>query len=569
MKIKGLAGLMALVAALYVAQAGAATKVTKGDMSGSFAFIEDQIDNTYFVTNTGSSALPVMSGANRWVDLSWWDNVRDYAYQLSPGFISTQNMRIYHDGISSMADLWLEDAPVSYALAGITCSYQASTCPPGPGKSPAIVTTDTSVTDAQGVYGLLLPFTGMEYLSGSISDTFFQYLLQMGTGSSFSMTLNECLTDSIADKAYDASTGARCKDQSNATWYATRLTYTKDAHLRLLNTGALDEVFINSDGVPTPGEGNTNCRVQNIGDLSGLACRMVNYSFNGTGGSAIRVYPVLNNAALVSAVKSEDMQFSLDGSAWKQTSLTRNVSSAANYYLLDEMASSSAIYVFFSDNFFKQMVASGLSDTNSQDIMYFRLYNVRASTSSPDADLAYEFYTSNSLEIKPREFSINISSEDYSDAPSREGYVGRDEPSLDFNYIVTTSGKTAADEVLIKATGPTQQINGRAYCIFSADDSSIKVPFPATLSFTKQDGSIKTYDAGCDGSWRDMTDALWLTSAWTDISGEPGVMDKATVKFSIPMNDDISQKTLDNNEWYGDVSASGEIHVQATWRDIN
>ncbi|WP_227505726.1 hypothetical protein, partial [Klebsiella aerogenes] len=36
-----------------------------------------------------------------------------------------------------------------------------------------------------------------------------------------------------------------------------------------------------------------------------------------------------------------------------------------------------------------------------------------------------------------------------------------------------------------------------------------------------------------------------------------------------PMNDDISQKTLDNNEWYGDVSASGEIHVQATWRDID
>lgn len=28
-----------------------------------------------------------------------------------------------------------------------------------------------------------------------------------------------------------------------------------------------------------------------------------------------------------------------------------------------------------------------------------------------------------------------------------------------------------------------------------------------------------------------MTDALWLTTPWTDISGEVGQMDKTTVKF--------------------------------------
>ncbi len=31
----------------------------------------------------------------------------------------------------------------------------------------------------------------------------------------------------------------------------------------------------------------------------------------------------------------------------------------------------------------------------------------------------------------------------------------------------------------------------------------------------------------------------------------------------------ISQNTLDNSVWYGDVSASGEIHVQTTWRGSN
>ncbi|WP_255964802.1 hypothetical protein, partial [Klebsiella pneumoniae] len=39
-----------------------------------------------------------------------------------------------------------------------------------------------------------------------------------------------------------------------------------------------------------------------------------------------------------------------------------------------------------------------------------------------------------------------------------------------------------------------------------------KVPFPATLSFITRSGTTQTYDAGCDDSWRDMTDALWLTA---------------------------------------------------------
>ncbi|GCH11559.1 polymerized tip adhesin of ECP fibers [Escherichia coli] len=110
---------------------------------------------------------------------------------------------------------------------------------------------------------------------------------------------------------------------------------------------------------------------------------------------------------------------------------------------------------------------------------------------------------------------------------------------------------------------------GRSYCVFSSDDGKAKVPFPATLSFITRNGATKTYDAGCDDSWRDMTDALWLTTPWTDISGEVGQMDKTTVKFSIPMDNAISLRTVDDNGWFGEVSASGEIHVQATWRNIN
>ncbi len=167
--------------------------------------------------------------------------------------------------------------------------------------------------------------------------------------------------------------------------------------------------------------------------------------------------------------------------------------------------------------------------------------------------------------------------------------------------------------MLIKVTGPAQVIGGRSYCVFSSDDGKAKVPFPATLSFitrngaTKtydagcddswrdmtdalwlcvfssddgkakvpfpatlsfitRNGATKTYDAGCDDSWRDMTDALWLPTPWTDISGEVGQMDKTTVKFSIPMDNAISLRTVDDNGWFGEVSASGALQERFMFR---
>ncbi|MGL9693424.1 hypothetical protein Q7I49_21830, partial [Escherichia coli] len=126
-----------------------------------------------------------------------------------------------------------------------------------------------------------------------------------------------------------------------------------------------------------------------------------------------------------------------------------------------------------------------------------------------------------------------------------------------------------ADDLVILVTVPALVFGGRSICVYSSDDAKAKVPFRGKLSFITRNGATKTYDAGCDDSWRDMTDALWLTTPCTDISGEVGQMDKTTVKYSIPMDNAISLRTVDDNGWFGEVSASGEIHVQATWRNIN
>ncbi|EPT4466821.1 fimbrial adhesin EcpD [Klebsiella aerogenes] len=519
---------------------------TNHDIDQPTIFIENNIDNDYLVIAVlNEIGYGAVAGSNRWNQLK--------GEQTRLGSVISWG----GSGADHLSDMWIPDTPVSFPLLGQGCSITISGCNTETGINPP------QSIDSIGFYESRFnkEDTG---LVGVMSEAFYQYLRTMTVGNSFSMQVYACSDLYVNAKYY----GGTCKNRTSRYMMVQKFKINKIAHLKLINTNAIDEVFVNSDGKPTPAEDNMNCKIQKIGNQSGLACKMVSYSLqsNGQDLSLARFYPYMINSSLASTISTSDMQVSLDGSSWKPTPAKSDIyAKTFNSYTLEEMKSSESLYVFFSENFFKQMVILGLGNVNSRDVFSFRIYSGPSRTPYT----SYAFTTSNSLEIKPREFSINISAEDYSDAPSREGYVGRDEPSLDFNYIVTTSGKTAADEVLIKATGPTQQINGRAHCIFSADDGSIKVPFPAMLSFTKQDGSINTYDVGCDGSWRDMTDALWLTSAWTDISGEAGVMDKATVKFSIPMNDDISQKTLDNNEWYGDVSASGEIHVQATWRDIN
>ncbi len=134
------------------------------------------------------------------------------------------------------------------------------------------------------------------------------------------------------------------KIRHQVTGTSVTLLTPKAANLRLINTHSLAEVFINSDGVPTLGEGNADCQTQTIGSRAGLSCKMVNYNLqtNGLSNTSIHIFPAIANSSLASAVGAYDMQFSLNGSSWKP------VSNTAYYYTFNEMKSSDAIYVFFS-----------------------------------------------------------------------------------------------------------------------------------------------------------------------------------------------------------------------------
>lgn len=532
-----------------ISRGEAANKLIQPDGTGEFLFIENNIDNSFFVTSMNET-YPVMGGANR------WSNNLLKAEQKILGYIASRNAFVMASG---MIDMWLEDSPVSYPLLGLPCSVDESGC------NSSTSTIPGPVVDEKGYYGINDDFRDgrIMRIGGTISDPFYLYLRQMSVGSGFSMKINEC----SAVNDYNVSRGERCSAKG-WRWIETNFNYTKSAHLTLIDTGNVDDILINTDGVPEPGEGNINCHTQTIGTKSGLACKVVSYNLrtNGLSNSSVRFYPIFKSL-IYRNVYWEDMYFSLDKVTW-----IRAPGAVSSYYSFDELKNSDSIYIFFADRFFKKMLDLGIRDINSRELFYFKIQNrgIQETASSPGGGTIYDFSTSNTIMIKPREFSLSITSDEGSSALSNEGRVGSGEPSLDFNYIVTTTGKTAADIVLIKVKGPTIAIDGRSYCIFSSSDNSIKVPFPATLEFTTRDGMPKIYDVGCDNDWRVMSDALWVSSAWNDPFGSTGVMNKTRVKFSILMNEAISRKKLTSLEdWYGDVSASGEVYVQATWRDVN
>ena len=544
MKVNRLACLALLAAAMYMDRADAAVaKYTHGDASAvPYVVVENNSNDNFFVT-PARDRDPRMTGSNRWTGLKYTGS--GPVYQMSLGYIDNGfNIGLYDNWYF---DMWLDNSPVASPLLGLRCINWYTGC----NMVTSLIPPQT--TDASGFYGVNVPRGGGKWMHGMMSDAFYLFLRQVPLGGNFSMTINTCMTPTY----YDATRGGRCKDQNSGRWDVRKVSHTKAGHLRLMNTNALAEVFINSDGIPTLGSGNADCRPQTIGHKSGLSCKMVNYSLQTSGriSADIRIFPAVAHSGLTSVIDAYDMQFSLDRNRWKV------VSGTGSYYGLNDMQSSDTIYIFFSYNFFKQMVKLGISDINTKDLFNFRFQN----TLVPESGW-YEFSTSNELIIKPRDFGVSIISDQFTTKPTLKGDIGRSEPALDFGYIVTTSGKTAADEVLIKMTGPVQKISGRWYCIFSSADGRTRVPFPAIMSYTARDGTTKVQDVSCDNTWRDMTDARWTSTPWTDISGDVGQMDKTRVKFSIPMNSYASLYTVDRDFWVGEVSASGEIHVKATWR---
>lgn len=503
-------------------------------LSNSIVFVENGVDDEYFVTPR--SLDPRFTGANKFSRYS-------AKSQESLGYMGYTNTSIR---ANQNVDIWFENSPIDGPFIGNRC--MRNYCNRDTGYWPA------QYVGRNGAYKIVQDNTLGEgaYARGIFSESTYQYFRQMAVGAVETYSYRACMTD----LDYDPAKGESCQSVGGRIIASHEFTITKSAHIKLSSTGAMQEVYIDSNGNPSLGPGEQFCRIGVVDKVNGLICQVVKHETSGD---------VFANVLLSLKVNSTLIPFTVAGASIKigpddGSNIWRNYNStyAANTYF---KSSNQYVSIFFSNTFFKQLVTNNVDFTNSQDFFTFSFTNPAAAPQSG----YYEFTPSNQLVIKPRDYSISIVPADYIPNPSKTGKIGPEEPPIEFNYIVTTSGPRQADSITARVEGPTVNVSGQNFCLFSSDDDKFRVPFSAYLSFKNASGAEESYRSSCDGTEISMNNALWAETPWDIPNQDLGSFYRTYLDLRFPMNESNSLFTLDGIDWLGTVSASGTVVVKAIW----
>lgn len=531
----GLPTLAVLIIIFYSSLIFAATPSTFNDGSNTYVLIENEVDGDYLITPNSFS--PRFTGANTWTKFN--------TKQTSLGFLGHAWSRP-----NRYFDIWIDNSPIDTPFRGLRCITDGANCP-----ASGYLAAD--VSDANGIYHTLggSSENNGSYAYGSLTDSAYQYFASRPVGANDSYVLNVCVTTTN----YDYASGIRCKDlTTGATWRAVNMTLTKVGHLKLYSTNALAEVWVASDGTPSTSLNSEHCNVAIVNNVNGITCRMVSYNYQRSANitSSLVFSMVIDTGTLGFSPAASTIRYSGDGSTWY------NYSASTAYSNVFKEAGDGYVYVFLSNTFLKNLVDNGISITNNDSIFTFNFYNSVVPKSG-----FYQFTASSSLNILPKEYGISIASSDGQAHPKGSGEIGSQHP-IELEYTITTSAERQADSITAQVTGNSVTIDSVPYCLFSSPDNTFKVPIPAYLSYTSQSGATINERNSCADEPVDLTGALWTQTAW-DASTDNGYFFSTNLKLLFPMNNSLSDYTLEGDTWMGTVSASGEIKVEATWIGVN
>ncbi len=501
-----------------------------------FLFIENQEDHNLFITPT-DYLDPRLSGGNAWtsdsrqVSLAYADNGHNY---------SVTNYNI---------DMW-ENGPIRHPYINQRCIKSWSGCDP---QTAEAINKPAEVNES-GFYGLMKAATG--YAHAKLSSSFFDYLRSMPVGTILNREMNFCMTTRV----YNAAAGERCVNQDSGSWYVKKTQHKKAGHLRFIQTNAISEVIVDSNGMPYILPGSQGCENYRLGTRDGVLCRFLDYEFNQDGSQSFSdpyIYTNIKNSTLNSAIVSADVQMSTNLTNWALRGADYNVS-----YLKGQ----SSIYLFLSSNFFKQVVRLGLQEQLTRNLINFNMRNIKA----PESGF-YEFSGTTEIVIKPRDFSVSILSSEGVSSPYQEGSVGKD--ILNFSYKISDSGPISADMLEIAIT---QDIGSpyQGFCTFyPAEDSAIEqaVPIPTKLVFNSTtNGLLSQHNIRCDGTPLDIR-ALGIQDSttpqeWNDPISGKGITRFYELALEFDLTDPMVQRTINDELWEGSVQQSGTITIKGTWR---
>lgn len=513
----------------------ALTASTQGAVSNDFLFIENNIDNEYFITP--SSLDPRISGSNTWV--KYGDKQESLGYIGLVGW--TANTNYYKD-------IWIDGSPINEPFNGIRCTSGAN-CP-----SSGYISAD--LVDKYGFYHTKATGAGTgggAYGFASLTESAFEYFKSLTVGSSETLMLNFCRTQIN----FDYSSGARCKDQSSGNWYIRPYTLNKIGQLTLVSTNAFQELWIASDGTPSISKDSGYCELGTVSGTDGVICKMVAYSFNQIQNLSNSLYIQMyaDSSLLGFSPAASTVKFSGDTQTWY------NYSATTTRYHSVLKNGGEYIYVFLSKTFLKNMVDRGVSISNGQPFTFsFR------NTATPESGY-YQFSPSLHLDIIPKEYGISIKSKDNSFSSIAEGTIGDNAP-IEMDYIITISGPRQADSITAQVIGDATTISGIPYCLFKSLQDNLSVPIPAYLQYITKSGGIAQKRNSCSEDAIEISDALWQQTPWDANNTDDGNYFNTDLKIMFPMNDSHSLLTVSGTDWEGIVNATGEIKVTANWLGV-
>lgn len=503
------------------------------NVTNSYVFVENNVDNEYFITPRTTD--PRFSGSNKFTKYAG-------ASQLSLGYMGYVNTGIQ---ANRNIDIWLENSQIDKPFTGNRC--MRGYCSDNSGYWPA------QYIGKNGAYKIVQSNINGEsyYARGIFSDSAYHYFLQLPVGTVENYSYRACMTNID----YDPSKGESCQSVGGNIIASHEFNITKSGHIKLTSTGALQEIFIDSNGNPNIGLGSQFCRIGIISNQNGIICKVIDHETTGDIFANIRLALTINRTLIPFAPAANTILIGPDdgSNSWYYY----NTTYPANYYF---KSNNKNVSIFLSNTFLKQLITSGVDFTNSQEFFTFSFTN----TAVPQSGY-YEFTPSNTLIIKPRDYGISIIPADFNPNQSKTGKVGNDEPPIEFNYIVTTSGPRQADSITAKVEGPMTTLKGQPYCLFSSNDDKFKVPFSAYLSFKNSDGSDAKFRASCDSNEISLKNALWSETPWDKPNQDLGSFYRTNLDLSFPMNESNSFFTLDGIDWLGTVSATGNVTVKAIW----
>jgi hypothetical protein len=508
------------------------------ESTGEIMFIENQEDNNYFVTSV-SGLEPRLTGGNTWTSLK---NSR----QRSLAYVN--NARNYSVNSNYYLDMWEENSPIAYPYTTHRCIDSYSNCNPDTGTS----IFSPPLVDKYGFYGVI-PATGWAH--AEISSAFFSYLKSMNVGETLTRTMNFCRTDIY----YDPTKGERCVDQTSGRWERRTIHHLKDSHLILKRTGAITNLMVDSAGNPIILPGSKGCESATRGSRSGVICEFLDYDFNSSGRSysSISIDTTLMNGLTLNS--NDDLQKSVDKSYWRSHGSTLNL----NY-----LKENNKIYLFMSTALLKNIISSNSENFNIKNLINFLFYN----STSPESGY-YELSGTTDINVQPREFSVSITSSDYTSNPYKAGRVGEDILTFNYELIKSAPISSTSFDISISQTIPGTWNND--YCLFypeNSTDINHAVPIPAYVSFTQEDGSYFRQLINCDHGKISLQENNIIESRAAIIDPDPSGSNNITTQFynlnlEFDLTDESTRRTTNDSFWEGEVHQSGTLTIKAIWNE--